>query len=58
MYCSMAPCINCAKIIVNSGIKEVKYMNEYRDLSGLKLLKKVGIKVERLRGESIDDSEL
>ena len=33
-------------------------MNEYRDLSGLKLLKKVGIKVERLRGESIDDSEL
>lgn len=58
MYCSMAPCINCAKIIVNSGIKEVKYMNEYRDSSGLKLLKKVGIKVERLREESIDDSEL
>ena len=48
MYCSMSPCINCAKVIVNSGIRELKYLEEYRDTSGLELLKKAGIKVEHL----------
>lgn len=48
MYCSMSPCINCAKVIVNSGIKELKYLKEYRDTSGLELLDKAGIKVEHL----------
>lgn len=52
MYCSMSPCINCAKIIVNSGIKEVKYVEEYRDLTGLKLLEKAAIRVQKL--EKID----
>lgn len=48
MYCSMSPCINCAKVIVNSGIKELKYLEEYRDTSGLELLEKAGIKIEHL----------
>lgn len=48
MYCSMSPCINCAKVIVNSGIKELKYLRSYRDESGLKLLREAGIKVEKL----------
>lgn len=48
MYCSMSPCINCAKVIVNSGIQELKYLEEYRDTSGLELLKKAGIKVEKV----------
>ena len=48
MYCSMSPCINCAKVIVNSGIKELKYIEDYRDTSGLELLRKAGIKVEKV----------
>ena len=48
MYCSMSPCINCAKVIVNSGIKELKYLEEYRDTSGLELLRKAGITVEHV----------
>ncbi len=48
MYCTMSPCINCAKVIVNSGIKELKYLEDYRDTSGLKLLKESGIKVEKV----------
>lgn len=48
MYCSMSPCINCAKVIVNSGIRELKYLEEYRDTSGLELLKKAGIKIEQV----------
>ena len=48
MYCSMSPCIHCAKVIVNSGIKCVKYLEEYRDHSGLELLKKSNIQTFRL----------
>ena len=44
----MSPCINCAKVIVNSGIKEVKYLEEYRDRSGLSFLSKAGLKIERI----------
>lgn len=58
MYCSMSPCINCAKVIVNSGIKELKYLEEYRDTSGLELLRKAGITVEQVRGENRDEEAI
>ena len=48
MYCTMSPCINCAKVIVNSGIKKLVYMEEYRDTTGLGLLKSAGITVVHL----------
>jgi len=38
----------CAKAIINAGISEVRYTNEYRDRSGLELLEKHGIKTTRL----------
>lgn len=50
MYCSMSPCINCAKVIVNSGIKEVKFLEKYRNEDGIELLQKSGITVEYLKG--------
>lgn len=50
LYCTMSPCINCAKVIVNSGIKEVKYLEEYRDRSGLLFLSKASLKIERIEG--------
>lgn len=58
MYCSMSPCINCAKVIVNSGIKELKYLEEYRDTSGLELLRKAGITVEQVRGKNEDEEAI
>lgn len=48
MYCTMSPCINCAKVIVNSGIKKLVYMEEYRDTTGLDLLRSAGITVVHL----------
>lgn len=48
MYCTMSPCINCAKVIVNSGIKCLKYLEEYRGTSGLELLMAAGIEVGHL----------
>lgn len=48
MYCTMSPCINCAKVIVNSGIREVRYLEEYRDHSGIDLLITAGVIVINL----------
>lgn len=48
MYCTMSPCINCAKVIVNSGIKKLVYMEKYRDTTGLDLLRSAGITVVHL----------
>ena len=48
MYVTLSPCKMCAKAIINGGIEEVIYEEEYRDTSGIELLKKTGIKVKKL----------
>lgn len=45
MYCTLMPCYNCAKLIIQSGIKKVIYKEDYRDDSGIKLLTKANIEV-------------
>ena len=45
LYCTMSPCLTCAKLIINSGITSVFYMEEYRDTSGIDLLKRAGVMV-------------
>lgn len=48
MYVTLSPCRMCAKAIVNAGISEVVYGSEYRDTSGLDLLRSVGVGVRHL----------
>lgn len=43
LYCTHSPCLDCAKLIINAGIIRVVYEQEYRDTSGLTLLKTAGI---------------
>lgn len=43
LYVTLSPCIDCAKLIIQSGIKKVVYGEIYRSDAGLKLLQKVGI---------------
>ena len=47
MYITTAPCIDCAKLIIQSDIIRVVYSDFYRSKAGIKLLKKAGIKVEQ-----------
>lgn len=47
MYLTLSPCKMCAKAIINGGIQEVHYLNEYRDPSGINLLKDSGILVKK-----------
>ena len=53
MYVTLSPCRMCAKAIVNTGIKEVVYDEEYRDTSGIQILKRAGIKVRNYRCSSL-----
>ena len=46
MFCTHAPCIQCAKIIYGAGINTFYYRSQYRDNDGLEFLKKCNIQVE------------
>lgn len=45
LFCTHAPCIECAKLIYQSGINNLYYRNTYRDNSGLDFLQKSGVSV-------------
>ena len=47
MYVTLSPCGHCAKMIVNANIHEVIYDQEYRDLSGIEIMKSAGLTVRR-----------
>ena len=48
LYITLSPCIECAKLIIQSGIKRVVYKEPYRDTTGLALLEKGGVVADRL----------
>lgn len=48
LYVTASPCIECAKLIIQAGIKRVVYSEKYRLTDGIDLLKRAGVKVEFL----------
>ena len=48
LYITLSPCIQCSKLIHQSGIKKVVYAKTYRDSSGLDFLEKAGVEVKYL----------
>ena len=47
MFCTHAPCLQCAKLIYQSGITKLYYRDTYRDTSGVEFLRKGGVDVEQ-----------
>lgn len=45
LYCTHGPCLPCAKLIINAGIRRVVYEHPYRDASGVGLLQAAGVEV-------------
>ena len=45
LYVTTSPCMECAKLIIQSGIGRVVYSNRYRITDGLDLLKRAGIEI-------------
>ena len=51
LYVTAAPCIECSKLIIQSGIKRVVYGEKYRLEEGIELLRKANIEVIYLNPE-------
>ena len=47
LFCTHAPCLDCAKLIHQAGINSVYYRNAYRSTDGIKFLEKSGITVQK-----------
>jgi dCMP deaminase len=48
LFVTHAPCLDCAKLVYQSGINSVYYRNSYRSESGIQFLEKAGVKVEKI----------
>ncbi|MBB4035800.1 dCMP deaminase [Dysgonomonas hofstadii] len=55
MYVTTSPCIECAKLIIQAGIKRVVYSQKYRRTDGAALLERAGIEVIYIDIETITD---
>ena len=47
LYVTSSPCVECAKLIIQAGIKRVVYCDEYHNTDGLALLQRAGIDIMR-----------
>ncbi|MCQ2342857.1 MAG: dCMP deaminase family protein [Paludibacteraceae bacterium] len=52
LYVTASPCLECSKLIIQSGIKRVVYGEQYRLMDGVELLKKAGITVDYLPSDN------
>ena len=48
LYVTAAPCLECSKLIIQSGIKRVVYIDSYRLTDGIDLLERAGIEVVQI----------
>ncbi len=48
LYCTHQPCVICAKMIINSGIKRVVYEQGYPDKFSMELFAEAGVAIERV----------
>ena len=55
LYVTASPCIECAKLIIQAGIKRVVYSEKYRLSDGIELLEKAMIEVLYIGKEEFDD---
>lgn len=48
LYVTASPCVECAKLIIQAGIRRVVYSDEYRLTDGIDLLRRAGIECEKV----------
>lgn len=48
LFVTHAPCIECAKLIYQSGVSRVFYSEDYRDAAGVRFLENSGIEINKL----------
>lgn len=55
LYVTAAPCMECAKLIIQAGIERVVYRDAYRVMDGVELLQRAGVKVEQLDASQLEE---
>ena len=53
LYITSSPCLECAKLIIQAGIKRVVFSEEYRLADGLELLRRANIEVLCIKNEDL-----
>jgi dCMP deaminase len=48
MYLTHSPCKECSKLILQSGISRVVYLEDYKDLDGVNFLRSSKVEVDKL----------
>ena len=48
LYVTTSPCIECAKLIIQSGINRVVFIERYRNQEGIELLEKAGVEIVQI----------
>jgi dCMP deaminase len=48
LYVTTSPCKDCSKLIIQAGIRHIIYSEEYRDLTGIKMLREAGIALSQI----------
>ena len=51
LYVTASPCMECSKLIIQSGIKRVVYSDPYHNTDGIDLLRRSGIEVVQCKGD-------
>lgn len=51
LYCTTQPCIICSKMLINAGIRTIKYEGSYPDALSLEMLEEAGIELVRFKAK-------
>ncbi len=55
LYLTLSPCKECSKLIFQSGIKRVVYIQDYPDNEGLVFLKDAGVETLKISQEELEN---
>lgn len=49
LYVTLSPCFDCAKLIIQAGIKRIVFSELYRNIDSFDLFKQAGIEIEQIK---------
>ena len=50
LYCTNLPCVICAKMLINAGVKRIIYLDGYHDPLAMQMLSEVGMETKKIAG--------
>ena len=53
LYLTMSPCKDCSKLVHQSGICRLVYIDDYKDITGINFLKEAGVEICKISKEEL-----